>query len=386
MVGISYGNYFPAAGQANYPAADRNSKRAFHGLDILGPSAPNEVKEAWNKAEKETGVNGMAMNSEGMLTQLTKLFVMSIENGYNGGGRDVLGNSVYSARTAVQTALERLGIPQNNEEKKEESFYKAFLSFLNKNSGSQRAFSKMFLNAAAENTESENISPVEDILSAAFPGNKVHIKAGNCDVSSEYWKRNDFPAWRYFSENAGADSLNGWKPTGKGPTDAEPEVQRELSKIAFGRMEVIMPESLQKKMEADPEYAWEISERLQIWKAGYDTMDNAIAASYGDDTALYQITKRYCIQMDEEGNVKDYAVIGGGMDTKKNGGTEDIYNSRLWSPLASSLVTLAKQQIFQDFTWQKMGNTDTGEWEMDDVNVLPHLAAFGGYRRKTGER
>lgn len=348
MVGISYGNYFPAAGQANYPAADRNSKRAFHGLDILGPSAPNEVKEAWNKAEKETGVNGMAMNSEGMLTQLTKLFVMSIENGYNGGGRDVLGNSVYSARTAVQTALERLGIPQNNEERKEESFYKAFLSFLNKNSGSQRAFSKMFLNAAAENTESENISPVE--------------------------------------ENAGADSLNGWKPTGKGPTDAEPEVQRELSKIAFGRMEVIMPESLQKKMEADPEYAWEISERLQIWKAGYDTMDNAIAASYGDDTALYQITKRYCIQMDEEGNVKDYAVIGGGMDTKKNGGTEDIYNSRLWSPLASSLVTLAKQQIFQDFTWQKMGNTDTGEWEMDDVNVLPHLAAFGGYRRKTGER
>lgn len=45
--------------------------------------------------------------------------------------------------------------------------------------------------------------------------------------------------------------------------------------------------------------------------------------------------------------MKDYAVIGGGMDTEKNGGTEDIYNSRLWSPLAASLVTLAKQQMLQ---------------------------------------
>lgn len=35
------------------------NKKSFDGLDILGPEAPNEVKEAWNKAEKECGINGV---------------------------------------------------------------------------------------------------------------------------------------------------------------------------------------------------------------------------------------------------------------------------------------------------------------------------------------
>ena len=52
-------------------------------------------------------------------------------NRFNGKEADVLGNSVYSARAAVQSALTRLGIPQNNEEKKELLFYEAFLRFLN---------------------------------------------------------------------------------------------------------------------------------------------------------------------------------------------------------------------------------------------------------------
>lgn len=106
------------------------SKKSFNGLDILGPSAPDEVKEAWNNAEKVSGVNGYGMNSEGMLTGLTKLFVMSMENVISGGGRDVLGSTVHSAKAAVQRALDRLGIPQNDEEKKEKLFYEAFLSFL----------------------------------------------------------------------------------------------------------------------------------------------------------------------------------------------------------------------------------------------------------------
>lgn len=111
---------------------------SFHGLDVLGASAPEEVKEAWEKAEKETYVNGLAMNSQGMLTQITKLFVMSVENEYQGRGRDVLGNSVQSAKAAVQKALDRLGVPQNREEKKEEAFYKAFLCALDGGSNSFR--------------------------------------------------------------------------------------------------------------------------------------------------------------------------------------------------------------------------------------------------------
>lgn len=110
--------------------AAKKTRKSFNGLDILGSAAPSKVKEAWNKAENESGVNGMAMNSDGMLTQLTQLFVMSVENAHNGGGRDILGDSVYSAKEAVQKALNRLGIPKNSEEKKEKFFYEAFLRFL----------------------------------------------------------------------------------------------------------------------------------------------------------------------------------------------------------------------------------------------------------------
>lgn len=100
-------------------------------MDILGPSAPNDVKDAWNKAEKASGINGYGMDSGGKLTCLTELFAMSMESAYNGGGRDILGNTAYSAKTAVQKALSRMGIPQNNEEKKEKFFYESFLRFLN---------------------------------------------------------------------------------------------------------------------------------------------------------------------------------------------------------------------------------------------------------------
>ena len=102
-------------------------------VNILGSEAPNEVKEAWNKAEKECGINGYGygVNSGGKLTCLTSLFAMSLVSAYNGGGRDILGNTVYSAKAAVQKALDSLGIPQDSKEKKEKFFYESFLRFLN---------------------------------------------------------------------------------------------------------------------------------------------------------------------------------------------------------------------------------------------------------------
>lgn len=106
------------------------SEKSFNGLDILGPFAPDEVREAWNKAEKESGVNGYGMNSEGKLTNITVLFAMSLEGVINGGTSGILGGTVESARTAVQKALDRLGIPENDEDRKEKLFYEAFLEFL----------------------------------------------------------------------------------------------------------------------------------------------------------------------------------------------------------------------------------------------------------------
>lgn len=156
----------------------------------------------------------------------------------------------------------------------------------------------------------------KNMFSVAFPANDVSVKVGNCDVKREIWQRKDFPSWKYFQDDVDADSLNNWKPTGAEATGAEPYIQQELRKIGFGKIVVILPESLQKKMEADPEYAQGIAEKLQKWKINYDRMDNALAVCYGDDPALYQMTKSYCIQLDETGNVKNYMVVSGGMDTK----------------------------------------------------------------------
>ena len=100
-------------------------------------------------------------------------------------------------------------------------------------------------------------------IAEEFPVNAVDVKAGNCNVSSKMWERMDFPVWQYFHKNVNADRLNDWKPTGVEPIGAEPYIQQELNKIGFGEMVVLMPESLQKKMEADPAYAQEIMKKVQ---------------------------------------------------------------------------------------------------------------------------
>ena len=109
---------------------DAQSNRAINELNILGPSAPDKVKNAWMKAEEESGVNGYGMDSEGKFSQITALFAMSVENMANGKGQDILGCTVDSAKSTVQKALDRLGIPQNDLEKKEKFFYEAFLRLL----------------------------------------------------------------------------------------------------------------------------------------------------------------------------------------------------------------------------------------------------------------
>lgn len=164
---------------------------------------------------------------------------------------------------------------------------------------------------------------VNDLFSAIFPTNSVNVKVGNCNVTDKTWQRRDFPSWRYFQDNVSADSLNSWRAAGAEPTGMEAYIQRELKKVGFGEMAVILPENLQKKMKADSEYAQEITEKLQKWKTDYDDMDNVLAASYGNDPVVHQKSKSYCVRLDEEGNVKDYMVVSGGMDTKKSDQSDD---------------------------------------------------------------
>lgn len=233
--------------------------------------------------------------------------------------------------------------------------------------GNCPSFSQVFSEIRGTNQIS-----AKDMFSAAFPANDVSVKAGNCDIANEIWERKDFPVWRYFQDDVSADSLNNWKPTGAEPTGAESYIQQELKKIGFGEMVVMLPESLQKKMEADPEYAQEIAEKLQKWKTDYDRMDNAVAASYGDDPILYQMTKSYCIQLDEDGNVKNYTVVSGGIDTQKSDDTNRTDNE---AP-RKTVVKTVKPKSAQE----KVANTITRFEEIDYTNIAPYLVTF--YKNK----
>ena len=208
----------------------------------------------------------------------------------------------------------------------------------------------------------------KDMFSTAYPANDVNVKVGNCDIAGEIWERKDFPVWQYFQDDVSADSLNNWKPTEAGLTGAEFYIQQELKKIGFGEIVVMLPESLQKKMETNPEYAQEITEKLQKWKADYDRMDNAVAASYGDDPILYQMTKSYCIQLDEDGNVKNYTVVSGGIDTKKSDDTNKTYNE---APQKTVVKTVKPKSIQKE-----VANTITRLEEVDYTNIAPYLVPF----------
>lgn len=162
---------------------------------------------------------------------------------------------------------------------------------------------------------SGKVNNVNDMFQSIFPNNSVQTKSGNCNVTKEAWDRNDFPVWQYFQKNTSLECLNNWKGIGAEPPQGNQGIQQGLKQIGFGEVVIMMPESLQEKMESDPEYAEEVLRKVQKWKTDYDRGDNAIAASLGHNATLYQMTKSYCIQLDEDGNVEKHVVISGGMDT-----------------------------------------------------------------------
>ena len=184
---------------------------------------------------------------------------------------------------------------------------------INRNIGCNVSFGDIL--AAVQNQDTVS---AQDMFSAAFSDYNVKVKSGDCSVSSANWARKDFPAWKFFQDDTSADCLNQWKPRGAQPTGAEVSIQSALSKISYGQMAVIIPDELREKMEADPKYAWEIAEKVQKYKEDYDRTDNALAVTYGNNSTLYQMTKRYCFSLDENGDVETCWVVSGGMNTQQS--------------------------------------------------------------------
>lgn len=216
---------------------------------------------------------------------------------------------------------------------------------------------------------SGKMNGVKNMFQMAFPANDVEIKVGNCNVQWATWERNDFPVWKYFEDKTAAECLNQWRPTGTEPAQTTPSVQQGLNKIKYGEMVILMPNSLQKKIETDLEYAKEVLDKVQKWKENYDREDNAIAVAQGHDTELFQMTKSYCIHLDDDGNIEKHVVIGGGMDTRKTEKSNE--NDKKATLEKDDLKTEHERKIY----WRTT-NVATGIESMGHENFNPYVSIY----------
>lgn len=93
------------------PEADFDEK-AF---DMIGPNAPQDVKDAWLEAAKEVNTNGLGIKGNGMLSHISQMMVQRLNKQLRGEGDvdslDILGNTTESAIQATKQALYNLDHP-----------------------------------------------------------------------------------------------------------------------------------------------------------------------------------------------------------------------------------------------------------------------------------
>ena len=116
------------------------NEKAF---DMIGPNAPQDVKDAWMEAAKEVNTNGMGIKKNGMLSHISQMMVQRLNKQLKGDADniDILGNTIESASQATSQALYDLDHPREYVPKsievqqacmKEREFYVAFLEKLEK--------------------------------------------------------------------------------------------------------------------------------------------------------------------------------------------------------------------------------------------------------------
>ncbi len=118
--------------------AANQDEKAF---EMVGPNAPQEVKDAWMEAAKEVNANGMGIRGNGMMSHISQMMVQRLNKQLKGETEnfDILGNTVESAIQATKEALydlehPRVYTPRSIEVQqariKEGEFYRAFLEKL----------------------------------------------------------------------------------------------------------------------------------------------------------------------------------------------------------------------------------------------------------------
>lgn len=152
----------------------------------------------------------------------------------------------------------------------------------------------------------------EKSFSDVFPDYQVITKVGTGKVEQGLWERNDFPFDKYFDSSTTVEELNHWRPTGSNPKMSDPVSQRRMQAVGPMKISIAIPEKLQEKMDADPEYARKIYAKVAKWKTDYDRWNSAAVASLGP-RAREIVAKpweiSYCLVLDEEGEVKQSCVF-----------------------------------------------------------------------------
>ncbi|MCM1263673.1 MAG: hypothetical protein NC313_13245 [Butyrivibrio sp.] len=112
-------------------------------FEMVGPNAPQRVKDAWLEAAKEVNANGMGVKKNGMMSHISQMMVQRCNKMLRGETNysDVLGSTVQSAIRATKQALYDLDNPlapayrsieAEQARIKEREFYVAFLDKLEK--------------------------------------------------------------------------------------------------------------------------------------------------------------------------------------------------------------------------------------------------------------
>lgn len=142
------GNSIPVHKVVTEESSDFSSRispqKTDNGFDSFGPHAPMNVKLAWNKAAEQTGVNGLGIGKNGMMTHIPAALVVQAEQNHLTGSNDIFGNSVESAKNTAIRILNKLDnpiVPETNTkirdlQEQERIFYKSFINNLNELGGS----------------------------------------------------------------------------------------------------------------------------------------------------------------------------------------------------------------------------------------------------------
>lgn len=112
-------------------------------FEMVGPNAPQDVKDAWMDTAKEVNANGLGIRGNGMMSHISQMMVQRLNKMLNGETEnfDILGNTVESAIRATKQALYNLdhslaptyrSIEAEQARIKEREFYTAFLEKLGK--------------------------------------------------------------------------------------------------------------------------------------------------------------------------------------------------------------------------------------------------------------